>query len=252
MIRNGINDEKYFTRKKISNFYEYLKKPFKFDPKKTIHDIIKEAVNYKYNIIMSDQNKFKPVNMFINHNVTYSNRHIKKNKSISYDNINSERFYKNPICLKVNELKFDDKNLPNLVNELENNIIKIQNEGAERINLLKGGIKKLKKYKIKDNNRYVPNLCLVNKAFREQYEHIIDKENKKLMDNYNKSQLIREINDRLYYNNIQKRLSDQNFTDEIRRKLKLTDYIVIQRAKKKMFLSQFNNIVKDNRLDFDI
>ena len=50
----------------------------------------------------------------------------------------------------------------------------------------------------------------------------------------------------MYYNNIKKRLSDQNFTEEIRRKLKLTEYIVVQRAKKKMILSQFNKFTKDD------
>ena len=252
MIKNGVYDEKYFTQQKMSSFYEYLKKPFKFDPKKTIIDIIKEAVNYKYETIMSDQNTFKPVNMFINHNVDHSYRHLKKYKNKSFDNINAEKFYKNPICLKVNELKFDDKNLPILVNELESNLKKIQNEGAEKLNKLRGTTKKLKKYRIKDNNKFVPNLCLVNQAFREQYEQIVDKENKKLMDNYNKSQLIHEINDRLYYNNIKKKFSDQSFTDEIRRKLKLTEFIVVQRAKKRIFLSQFNNIVKDGSVDFYI
>ena len=246
IFKNGIYDKKYFTEEKMSSFNEYLKKPFKFDPKKTIIDIIKEAVNYKYETVQIDQNKLKPVNMFINHNISYSNRPLRKNRNYSIDdNINLEKFYKNPICLKVNELKFDDKHLPILVNELEKSLKKIQNERAEKFNMLRGGIKKLKKYKIKDNNKFVPNLCLINQEFKEQYEHIIDKENKKLMENYNRSQHIQEINDRMYYNNIKKRLTDQNLTDEIKRKLKLTEYIIVQRAKKKMFLSQFNEFAKD-------
>ena len=245
MIKNGIYDKSYFTDQKLSSFNEYLKKPFKFDPKKTIIDVIKEAVNYKYEKIQNDQNKLKPVNMFINHNIIYSNKSLKKNKNNSFDNINSEKFYKNPICLKVNELNFDEKHLPILVNELETNLQKIQNERAEKLNMLRGGVKRLKKYDIKDNNKYVPNLCLVNQDFKQQYELIIDKENKKLMKNYNRSQHIQEINDRMYYNNIKKRLTDQNFTDEIKRKLKLTEYIIVQRAKKKKFLSQFNQFAKD-------
>ena len=250
MIRNGVYDKKYFTEKKMSCFNEYLKKPFKFDPKKTIIDIIKEAVNYKYDKVHIDENKLKPVNMFINHNVIYENKHLKKHKNNSYDDINSEKFYKNPICLKVDELKFDDKNLPILVNELEQNLKQIQFEGAERLNLLRGGIKKLKKYKIKDNNKFVPNLCLVNQEFKEKYEQIIDKENKKLMDNYNRSQHIQEINDRMYYNNIKKRLTDQDFTDEVKRKLKLTEYIVVQRAKKKIIMNQFNKFTKNDMSNY--
>ena len=50
----------------------------------------------------------------------------------------------------------------------------------------------------------------------------------------------------MYYNNIKKRLNDQNFTDEIKRKLKLTEYIIVQRAKKKMIMNQFNKFTKDD------
>ena len=32
----------------------------------------------------------------------------------------------------------------------------------------------------------------------------------------------------------------QGFNDEIKRKLKLTEYIIVQRAKKKFFLEKFN------------
>ena len=49
----------------------------------------------------------------------------------------------------------------------------------------------------------------------------------------------------MYYNNIKKRFTEQNFSDEIRRKLKLTDYIYVQRAKKKMYLDQFKKIMDD-------
>ena len=36
--------------------------------------------------------------------------------------------------------------------ELEENLEKIQNEGDERINRLRGGVKKLRQFKIKDRN----------------------------------------------------------------------------------------------------
>lgn len=250
MIKNGVYDQKYFTEQKMSSFNEYLKKPFKFDPKKTIIDIIKEAVNYKYDKVQNDENKMSPVNIFINHNIDYVNKPLRNNKSLSSDNINSDKFYKDPICLKIEELKFDDKNLPILVNELEENLRQIQYEGAQKLDMLRGGAKKLKKFKLKDNNKFVPNLCLVNQEFKERYENIIDKENQKLKDNYNRSQHIQQINDRMYYNNIKKRLNDQNFTDEIRRKLKLTEYIIVQRAKKKMILNQFNKFTKNDMANY--
>ena len=55
----------------------------------------------------------------------------------------------------------------------------------------------------------------------------------------------------MYYNNIQKRLTDQNFTDEIRRKLKLTEYIIVERAKKKMILNQFNKFTKNDMAHYN-
>jgi hypothetical protein len=245
MIKNGVCDKKYFTEIKMSNFNEYLKKPFKFDPKKTIIDIINEAVNYKYINVHGDENELKSINMFNNHNVVYRNKHIMKKNTNSTDNIHSEIIYKNPICLNFNERKYNGKNVPELVKELETNLRDIKFESTKRMNMLKGANKTLKKYIIKDNNKLVPNLCLVNPDFKEKYDNIIDKENKKLEEKFNKYQLIQNINDRMYYNNIKKRFTEHNFSDEIRRKLKLTEYIYVQRAKKKMYLDQFKKIMND-------
>ena len=94
---------------------------------------------------------------------------------------------------------------------------------------------------IKDKNKYVPNLCMKNEDFKGQYDFLIKRANSKLLNSYNRMQHIREINDRMYYNNLKKKYHDQGVTDEIKRKLKLTEYIIVQRAKKKMFLEQFNN-----------
>ena len=63
-----------------------------------------------------------------------------------------------------------------------------------------------------------------------------------IQNNFNRQKHIKEINDRMYYNNMKKKYLDQGFSDEIKRKLKLTEYIIVQRAKKKMFLEQFNKI----------
>ena len=242
IVRNGVNDKKYLTSQNFSNLYEYLKKPFQFDPKKMISDIIKEALNYKSNLLETDRNKLLPVNYFNNHNITHRNVFFRHLKSNSLDNLDTKeiKLYQNPICLNFKGLKFDNVHLPKLVMELEENIEKIQNEGAERINKLRGGIKKLKYFKIKDNNKLVPNLCLINADFKEQYNYLMNKKNTKLLDNYNKQQHIREINDRMYYNNLKKKFHEEGFTDEIKRKLKLTEYIIIQRAKKQMFIKQFN------------
>jgi len=243
LMRNGINDKKYFTSEKFASLNEYLKKPFKFDPKKRTVDIIKEALNYKYDLIETDRNELLPVNIFNNYNITHRNNFFRHYKSNSMNDlkIKEKKIYQNPICLKFEELKYDSAHLPKLVMELEENLEKIQNEGDEKINKLRGGVGKLKKFMIKDKNKYVPNLCMKNEDFKGQYDFLIKRANSKLLNSYNRMQHIREINDRMYYNNLKKKYHDQGVTDEIKRKLKLTEYIIVQRAKKKMFLEQFNN-----------
>ena len=243
LMKNGITDKKYFTSEKFASLNEYLKKPFKFDPKKRTVDIIKEALNYKYDLIETDRNELLPVNIFNNYNITHRNGffHPYKSKSMNDLKIKEKKIYQNPICLKFEEMKFDNAHLPKLVMELEENLEKIQNEGDEKINKLRGGIGRLKKFMIKDKNKYVPNLCMKNEDFKGQYDFLIKRANSKLLNSYNRMQHIREINDRMYYNNLKKKYHDQGVTDEIKRKLKLTEYIIVQRAKKKMFLEQFNN-----------
>ena len=243
LMKNGVNDKRYHTSEKFGNFYEYLKKPFKFDPKKIISDIIKEALDYKYDLIETDRNKLLPVNYFNNFNITNRNKFYRSLKSESSNNIKIEekKMYQKPICLRFEELKYDKAHFPKLVMELEENLEKIQNEGDEKINKLRGGIKKLKQYKIKDKNKLVPNLCLINDDFKGQYEYLMNKVNTKLQNNFNRQQHIREINDRMYYNNLKKKYHAQGVSDEIKRKLKLTEYIIVQRAKKKMFLENYNN-----------
>ena len=253
LLRNGINDKKLHTVEKLNNLNEYLKKPFKFDPKKTITDAIKEALNYKTNDILTDRNKLFPVNLFNNYNNDYTlnkTKLSKNTKNVPLENSKSKvrNIYQNPISLKFEELKYDNEHLPKLIMELEENLEKIQNEGDERINKLRGGVKKLKQFKIKDKNKLLPNLCLVNEDFKGQYEYLINKANVKLQNNYNRQKHIKEINDRMYYNNLKKKYMDQGFSDEIKRKLKLTEYIILQRAKKKMFLEQFNKFDKPMKI----
>ena len=90
------------------------------------------------------------------------------------------------------------------------------------------------------------NINLINKD-NNNFNENEDSKNRKLLNNYNKSQHIREINDRMYYNNLKKKYQMQGFNDEIKRKLKLTEYIIVQRAKKKIFLEQFNIFNKMNK-----
>ena len=253
LLKNGITDKKLFTIEKLNNLNEYLKKPFKFDPKKTITDAIKEGLNYESSEILVDRNKLSPVNLFNNFDNSITHNKVKLNKNsknilLENNKAKARYIYQNPISLKFEELKYDNEHLPKLIMELEENLEKIQNEGDEKINKLRGGVKKLKQFKIKDRNKLLPNLCLVNEDFKGQYEYLINKANAKLQNSYNRQKHIKEINDRMYYNNLKKKYMDQGFSDEIKRKLKLTEYIIVQRAKKKMFLEQFNKFDKPMKI----
>ncbi len=75
ILKNGIYKNSCLTNQKISNFSNYLKLPFKFDPQKTIIDIIKEGLNYNGITSEENQNEFKPINIFDNHHLKYINYH---------------------------------------------------------------------------------------------------------------------------------------------------------------------------------
>ena len=88
---------------------------------------------------------------------------------------------------------------------------------------------------IEDKNKLVPNLCLSYKGFSKLNMNKINKNNKKINNIKTKEEKIKEINDRLYYNF--KQNSNNSFDiEKIKRRHKLTEYIILERAKYKALI----------------
>ena len=276
LLKNNIIDKKYYSIDKINNFLYFLNHPFNFDPKKNLMDIINEAVNYKPNSeeLLDDQNQLKPINYFknsdnnsindendnennINNNYNTINNDNPKNLKKSYENIDLMKY---SLKLKDNFTNINDNE--KLIKDLENELEIIQKEKNEK---LKFSFKKNLYYLSKNihnnnlnnnnNNKTIninnlkSNLCLSTINIKKKYFDKIknNNNNKKSLSLKEKEKKINEINNRLYYNNIFKDINDNNNIidnntidlDYIKRKLKLTEFIYLNRIKNK---EKINNI----------
>ena len=260
LIKNGFEDIKYFSPDKINNLSYFLNHPFNFDSKKRIKDIINEALNYKptNEEIISDQNKLKEVNFFLNgenkkieiHN--YSPQYYKKIKAFPktsyhkkksfFDTINQEKLYEN-LCKyeqnhkSLSKYEQNHKSLNEMILSLEAEFKQLNNEKQsinEKTNNILNNENPINK-QIEDKNKLVPNLCLSYKGFSKLNMNKINQNNKMLKNIKNKKEKIKEINDRLYYNFIQN--SNDSFDiEKIKRRHKLTEYIILKRAKYKALI----------------
>ena len=285
MITNGIKEEKYFKLSNMMKFENYLKEPINFSPKYTMNTIIKNAINSssaqssinkeeKNDEIVNNQ---KPVNYYISplsdkkiikRKINYKHEKTKnlkinnsENKNIralkhNFSSLSAQKTLNNSRKnLEKKTFDFSDNNLKHLVHNLEDelNQIKIEKKNA-LINhnqciftnqyLLKSFI---------DNNKYVPNLCMSTKGFSEQCKKNIEKYNNRVKNIITKQERIKNINNRMYYNNIiQKSMKDFDLND-IRKKQKLTEFIVMKRGKERLFKqyiekSLFNKGMKKNKV----
>ena len=89
---------------------------------------------------------------------------------------------------------------------------------------------------IYDTNIFVPNLCLSYDAFNGPLLNKIYEEKQKIESKINKQKHLNEINQRMYYNSIL-RNSEMEMKD-IKRRNKLTEFIILERAKKKLELEE--------------
>ena len=254
LIKNGLDDSKYFEIDKLENLSYFLNHPFNFDSKKNIKDILKEGLNYKATNeeLISDQNKLKDINYFLNgeinkkDNLNYSSHFYKKinafpktsfykkknfNDSIDYEKFNEYLTMKN---------NFNNKNLKEVISSLEEEFDKIKNEKITISEKVKNKlIQDLKKHKIEDNNKLIPNLCLSSKSFAKLNLKKFNNESIKMRNMINKEDRINEINDRLFYN-LKNNSTDKIFMDKIKRRHKLTEYIILNRAKYKFLIETKN------------
>lgn len=254
LIKNGLDDSKNFTIDKLNNFTLFLNHPFNFDPKKSIKEILNEGLNYQATNeeLISDQNKLKDINYFLNgeinkkDNLNYSSHFYKKinafpktsfykkknfNDSIDYEKFNEYLTMKN---------NFNNKNLKEVISSLEEEFDKIKNEKITISEKVKNKlIQDLKKHKIEDNNKLIPNLCLSSKSFAKLNLKKFNNESIKMRNMINKEDRINEINDRLFYN-LKNNSTDKIFMDKIKRRHKLTEYIILNRAKYKFLIETKN------------
>ena len=254
LIKNGLDDSKNFTIDKLNNFTLFLNHPFNFDPKKSIKEILNEGLNYQATNeeLISDQNKLKDINYFLNgeinkkDNLNYSSHFYKKinafpktsfykkknfNDSIDYEKFNEYLTMKN---------NFNNKNLKEVISSLEEEFDKIKNEKIIISEKVKNKLKQdLKKHKIEDNNKLIPNLCLSSKSFAKLNLKKFNNESIKMRNMINKEDRINEINDRLFYN-LKNNSTDKIFMDKIKRRHKLTEYIILNRAKYKFIIETKN------------
>ena len=250
LIKNGFEDSKNFSPDKLNNLSYFLNHPFNFDSKKRIKEIINEALNYKptNEELISDQNKLKEVNFFLNGEnkkieiQNYSSQYYKKIKALPkplyhkkknfFESINQEKLYEN-LC----KHEQSHQNLNEMISSLEEEFKQLNNEkvsiNGKNNNLIykENPINK----QIEDKNKLVPNLCLSYKGFSKLNMNKINKNNKKINNIKTKEEKIKEINDRLYYNF--KQNSNNSFDiEKIKRRHKLTEYIILERAKYKALI----------------
>ena len=254
-LKNGFKKNIYYKDDSISNFYYYLKQPFSFPPEFSLSDVINEGIKYKYNKEKDDDAEME-INNFLDYlpknrkwsdYITYSKKKIKNSPSeneIIY-NLLMEEIYKKRY---INYDSFKNKTLPVLIKDLEKELREIKIEKMEKLEKYNSLIasRKLQTIKLTDNNKYVPNLCLISKGFKERCKAVIDKKNRKIIKNMNKQEHLKQINNRLYYDNIRKNNLIEFDRNDIQRRLKLTEFVVMERAKKQLKYMNAKNKFKSS------
>jgi hypothetical protein len=253
LSKNGFKDEKYFRHESLNNFYHYLLKPFTFPPEYILADVINEGIKYKPQLLSDEIDKSEDQN-FLNYSPKKENFVVtdkKKNKtrniikkSYSAFNVMMDNKYIKPYISSDND-NIVNKTLPVLIQDLESELRQIRLEKMSKLNKYNNLLsKKMDMVKIVDKNKYIPNLCLISRGFKEKCKENIDKINRKIIRTKNKQEKLKEINNRLYYDIIRRHNLAEFDRVDIQRKLKLTEFVVMERAKKKyLFENAKNNYV---------
>ena len=236
--KNGFKDKKYFTQNAINNLYHYLLRPFSFPNEYILADIINEGINYKSPQASNTSKKAEEINKL---NYIKENQNSEEIKIMNYKTrniVNNLKEKNNAISRKYSTLilnsKVDmNKSLPVLIKDLESEIKQVIKKKSDKLEKYNNSfIKKQEIIKNIDKNKYIPNLCLLSQGFKEKCQINIDKKNKKIIKYINKQNHLKKINNRLFYNIIKKNKSEIFDRDEIQKNSKLTEYIVMERAKK--------------------
>ena len=146
------------------------------------------------------------------------------------------------------------KGLSTLIKDLESELRQIHYDKLAKLEEYNNSLdQKMEILKITDKNKYIPNLCLISNGFKEKYKENIDKINKNILKKKNKQEKLKEINNRLYYNIIRKHNKVEFDRNDIKRSAKLTEFVVMEKAKKKFLFENakinFVNILKKIKQD---
>ena len=251
LVKNGIKDKKYFKHQSLNNLYHYLFKPFSFPPEYILSDVINEGINYKQGISSNEMDKTEENNILNyspkKHNLikSYESKRktrntMSKSKTTNKIIIDEKRINR---YFNSSNTNIKNKTLPTLIKDLETELRQMKLEKLEKLeNYHNSKSNQMEMQHIVDKNKYVPNLCLVSKGFKEKCKENVDKVNKKIIETKSKEEKLKEINKRLYYDNIKGYNLDEFDRNDIQRTLKLTEFVVMERAKKKyLFRSAKNN-----------
>lgn len=242
------------SNEKIENFMNFLKITFSFDPNKSIKEIINDAMNYKINlnqekinpyIFMRNDFKYNIINAQTGDNKFITNKELKKNNtaySAQSLDINIKAF------ADLNNKTFDIKNkkLNVLLQDLENELNEIKNYQLVQYHMPSIKFNKNKNiFKMKNiskndkkKNKNMDNLCLLNKRLSQKYKSLYKDYCSNSHHKYGLKKSLKKINERMYYKSIRKNLIEEYDTEEIKKKFKLTEYIVFQRARQALLLQK--------------
>ena len=241
LIKNGIKDSKYFTRESLINLYNYFLQPFTFPPEYLLIDIINDGIKFNHSSGIEEINKIDEDKNILNYmpknrSLLSSKKGGKKTRNIlkkinSINNITMDNKY---LTHHQNSENIIKKALPNLIKDLEFELRQIKQEKIAKLDKYNDLLtKKMELVTISDKNKYVPNLCLISKGFKEKYKENIDKMNRKIIKSRNRQEKLKEINNRLYYDIFRKNNSAEFDRVDIQRKTKLTKFVVMEKKKKK-------------------
>ena len=245
LLKNGIYNKEYYELEKLNNFILYLTHPLNINPKLSLGEVVKEAVTYQpteQDYINYKDRNFDTPKVYYENNSTSTNNNVttvkfrregrvEKNKEKTLD-IDEEKYYE-----QANK-QYKQKELNELIQGLEEEFKSIQREKMEKIeknnNIWNPQVVHDPKEDIIDKNKFIPNLCLSSQVVNSRLMNKVEKNKQQLLNKLNKQKRIKEINQRMYYSSILK----DNCVDieEIKRRKKLTEFIILERAKKQIAL----------------
>ena len=248
VLENTNKSIEEISNQNIQNFLDYLNTiNFSFDSNKSIKDLINIALNYKKdnskkNIINLKNNmKYNFKFNILNNTVKNKIKVINKSKNCKSNNFPIKKsIIKNLINFNDKLLNIKNKDLNIVIKDLENELSQVNDNKVSSDNILSDlNNKNYKKNKSKikynfDSNDRIKNICLLNRNLSQRYKGFFSQNDKKEI----KKKSLRKINERMYYNSIKKNPIEEFDMDKIRKKQKLTEYIVLQRTRQTLMIQK--------------